>query len=92
MNNQQPYYPVNQNQDSLNFQTFDYQDSTPATAGYAQNTGGYTQNTGYDNNYDNFSNNQVSWASVKRAFSAGGYDDEPPLLEGKSYCSIRTRN
>lgn len=69
---QQPYYPV-QGQDSLNFQSFDYQDNT--TNFQHQNTGG-----GYES-YGNVEN-QVSWASVKRAFSAGSYDNEPPLLEG----------
>lgn len=25
---------------------------------------------------------EVGWESIKRAFSTGGYDNEPPLLEG----------
>ncbi|KAI8892741.1 hypothetical protein BC833DRAFT_610781, partial [Globomyces pollinis-pini] len=64
------YYPVNQQQQQLdlNFQQFQY---------------------GQNNDYNQFDPpvpshdipEAVSWKSIQRAFSTGGFDNEPPLLE-----------
>jgi hypothetical protein len=64
----QPYYPV-QTQDSLNFQSFEY---------------GNTQENFPVESFNQIHDGNLSWSHIKRAFSTGGYDDEPPLLEGIS--------
>jgi hypothetical protein len=68
--NGQPYYPVNQQQNDLNFQNFSYSQS------YAPQEFDASIPTRHDLPYG------VTWESVKRAFSTGGFDNEPPLLEG----------
>jgi hypothetical protein len=66
------YFPV-QNQDTLNFQSFDY-GNAPEPA----------FNSSYQTvNFDG----SVSWTSVKRAFSAANYEDDLPLLQGIK-CSL----
>ena len=83
--------------EQLSFQQFDYQQpassnpygggvnsgSTPAAAGgggYGFNGADAGVGGGPSRRHD--LPNGVTWASIKRAFSTGGFDDEPPLLEG----------
>lgn len=83
--------------EQLSFQQFDYQQpassnpygggvnsgSAPAAAGgggYGFNGADAGVGGGHPRRHD--LPNGVTWASIKRAFSTGGFDDEPPLLEG----------
>jgi hypothetical protein len=69
--NQQEYYPVQQD---LNFQQFNYQDyGQPQSGGPGYEIPGIKTNN---------IPTHVTFESIKIAFSTGGFDNEPPLLEG----------
>ncbi|KAJ3252927.1 hypothetical protein HK103_001073 [Boothiomyces macroporosus] len=62
-------------QDEMSFQQFDYQQYGYQQQEYQQ------QDYNYQYDYQQDVPTQVSWESIKRAFSTGGFNNEPPLLE-----------
>jgi hypothetical protein len=75
MSYQQEYYQPQQ--PDMNFQQFNYEQK-------------YTEAYNYDQTLDQTNLRHdlpfgVTWESIKRAFSTGGFDNEPPLMEGIQY-------
>lgn len=79
--NGQEYYPVQTN--DLNFQQFSY------GSDYGQQ--GMAAAPSYDASATMRPQipTEVTFESIKRAFSTGGFDNEPPLLEGSADVHLR---
>jgi hypothetical protein len=66
----------------LSFQQFEYsQNNNNTLTSNAPSTDNYQHSYSAGTRGHDLPNG-VTWKSVKRAFSTGGFDDEPPLLEG----------
>ena len=72
------YVPVPANSNELNFQQFSYGNQQD----YSQPPPQFNPSSSSGGALRNDLGEGVTWASIKRAFSTGGYDNEPPLLEG----------